>query len=305
MYDVILQAGILIALGVVWRLVRPEGLDADTVRRSLTGVVYRILLPALVLRVLWLAPLGSDALRVALLAAVGVVAGIAMARTWFCLHALPSAQLGALLLAAGFPNATYLGLPLLVAALGDWAGSIAIQYDLFACTPLLLTVGILIASHFGEGNPGRRVIIDLFKVPPLWAAVIAVVLNLSAVALPHFVDTLLNMLATGVVPLMLFSLGLSLRWSPRWSGEIVKVAPVVVIQLLLTPLLIWWLSGPIGLQGEVRTAVVLEAATPSMVLGIVLCDRFRLDTSIYAIAVTLTTALSMITLPLWFEWSAG
>ena len=44
-----------------------------------------------------------------------------------------------------------------------------------------------------------------------------------------------------------------------------------------------------------------EAAMPCMVLGLVICDRFKLDTALYASVVTFTTALSMISLPVWFE----
>ena len=40
---------------------------------------------------------------------------------------------------------------------------------------------------------------------------------------------------------------------------------------------------------------------PSMVIGLVLCDRYGLNTSLYAIAITLTTALTMFTIPLWFN----
>jgi predicted permease len=43
----------------------------------------------------------------------------------------------------------------------------------------------------------------------------------------------------------------------------------------------------------------MEAAMPSMVIGIVLCDRYGLDTGLYAAAVTLTTLLSLFTLPVW------
>ncbi|MEJ2392210.1 MAG: AEC family transporter [Gammaproteobacteria bacterium] len=53
------------------------------------------------------------------------------------------------------------------------------------------------------------------------------------------------------------------------------------------------------MTGELHAAVVMEAAMPSMVFGIVLCDRFNLDSALYAAAVTLTTALSIVTLPLW------
>jgi len=74
---------------------------------------------------------------------------------------------------------------------------------------------------------------------------------------------------------------------------------VLVIQLLLMPLLVWGLALATGLDQRLLAPVVLEAAMPSMVLGMVICDRYGLDTAVYATAVTLSTALSMLTLPLW------
>ena len=66
-------------------------------------------------------------------------------------------------------------------------------------------------------------------------------------------------------------------------------------------LAVFYFSTIIGLSGDLRAAVVIEAAMPSMVLGIVLCDRFKLDVGLYATAVTVTTALSIVALPVWFH----
>jgi len=71
--------------------------------------------------------------------------------------------------------------------------------------------------------------------------------------------------------------------------------------LVLMPLLVWGLALATGLDQRLLVPVVLEAAMPSMVLGMVICDRYGLDTTIYATAVTLSTALSMLTLPLWYR----
>lgn len=302
MLEVILQAAALIVCGVLWRVSVPLGLEAEGVRRSLTGVVYVLLLPALVLLVLWQAPLGLDSLRIALSAAAGVGIGLVAAWLWYRRGAQANPVVGALLLAAAFPNATYLGLPVLEATFGPWARSIAIQYDLLACTPLLLSVGIALAAWYGGSGERVHPLQALLKVPPLWAALAGIALNLLQVPMPAIVRSWLEMLGSGVVPLMLFSLGLGLRWAGTWRRQIPLVLPVAAIQLLLTPLLIWGLAGSLGLEGQTLAAVVLEAAMPSMVLGIVLCDRYHLDTSLYAMAVTVTTALSMITLPLWFAW---
>jgi predicted permease len=194
-----------------------------------------------------------------------------------------------------------MGLPVLEASLGPWARSIAIQYDLFACTPLLLSVGILVASRYGTGGDGVHPLRALVKVPPLWAALAGVMLNLAQVPLPAVLGGGLDMLGAGVVPLMLFSIGLGLRWAGGWWHRMPEALPVIAIQLLVTPAIAWLVAGGLGLGGDVRVAVVLEAAMPSMVLGIVICDRYRLDSALYAMVVTLSTALSLVTLPAWFD----
>lgn len=304
MLEAILQAAALIGCGVLWRLLRPLELGADELRRSLTGLVYALLLPALVLVVLWRAPLSLDAVRVAAVAATGVLAGMAGAWLWFRLFRADDRVVGAMLLAAAFPNATYLGLPVLEAALGPWSRGIAIQYDLFACTPLLLTLGMVLGARYGGHGTATHPLRILLTVPPLWAAAAGVALSLGGVPLPVPLGEWLDMLAAGVVPLMLFSLGLGLRWT-RQGLHPGPIVPVLLLQLLLVPALAYGVGGAIGLDGEVLTAVTLEAGMPSMVLGVVVCDRYGLDTGRYAAAVTLSTALSMVTLPVWFGWLAG
>jgi predicted permease len=299
MHTVILHMTALIACGVAWRLFRPGGLDADSTRRVLTALVYYLLLPALVIQVLWQAPLGISSIGIAISAAVGVLACIAISSLICrrCKH--HGSVTGAVVLAASFPNATYMGLPVLERLYGDIGRSIAIQYDLFACTPLLLTVGILIARIYGGQDGAGPLWRSLLRVPPLWAALVGVLLNLSGVAKPVALDQWLELLAAGVIPLMIFSLGLSLRWDTIDMNRLPTVIPIVLLQLFIAPLLVWGTAQGVGLEGVMLVGTVMEAAMPSMVIGIVLCDRYGLDTGLYAAAVTLTTLLSLVTLPLW------
>lgn len=115
----------------------------------LTTLVYYLLLPALVLQVLWTAPLGLDSLRIALVAGTTVLAMVAVTLLACRLCLAERAAVGAMLLAAAWPNATYLGLPVLDSLFGDAGRAVAIQYDLFACLPLVLTLGILLARRYG------------------------------------------------------------------------------------------------------------------------------------------------------------
>ena len=299
MYTVILNMTALIACGVFWRLLRPGGMGADITRQVLTSLVYYLLLPALVIQVLWKAPLGISSFGIAASAAAGVLVCILLS-TLICRRCHHDKKItGAVVLAASFPNATYMGLPVLESLYGEAGRSIAIQYDLFACTPLLLTVGILIARFHGQLDNPVPLWQSLLRVPPLWAALFGVLINLSGVEMPAALDQWLEMLATGVIPLMIFSLGLSLRWDTIDMSRLPTVIPIVFLQLIIAPLIVWVVADGVGLEGIVLTGTVMEAAMPSMVIGIVLCDRYGLDTGLYAAAVTLTTLLSLITLPVW------
>ncbi|MBF0218349.1 MAG: AEC family transporter [Gammaproteobacteria bacterium] len=303
MQEVIIIATLLAVAGVVWGELQPLGLSGETLRQSLTSLVYILLLPALVIDVIWSAPLSVATLQVVALATLGVFTGALIAYMGYQLlprrWRLAPAALGSVVLAAAFPNAPYLGLPVLESVLGSDARAIAIQYDLMACTPLLLTVGVLFAAHCGSGQLTTPLWRQLLKVPPLWALLVGMTLNLLDIPKTALPERLLSMLGNGVIPLMLISLGLSLRWQAGWLRDSKVVIPVVMIQLLITPAIIWFCAQLLHLDRFLFTAVVLEAAMPSMVLGLVIADRYRLDTHLYAIAVTLTMVVSLFTLPLW------
>ena len=301
MLDVLLQMAFLVVCGVVWRVAKPGKLDVDQIRQALTGLVYYLLLPALTLSVLWQAPLSLDTPRIALSAASGVIGGLLLSWAICRKQRMPRTVIGTVMLAAAFPNATYLGLPVLDAVLGPPGRSVAIQYDIFACTPLLLTVGLSVAQYYGSQGTPVHPAAAILKTPPLLAAIFAVVLNLVGVPLPDIVHNWLNLMGGAVSPLMLIALGLSLRWDTLRLSHAWPIVIVSVIQLALMPIWVWLAAQLFGLSGNTLAGVVLEAAMPSMMLGIVICDRYGLDTNLYAAAVTATTALSFLTLPLWFS----
>jgi hypothetical protein len=208
-------------------------------------------------------------------------------------------QFGALLLAASFPNATYMGLPLLGSLFGDAGKAIAIQYDLFACTPLLLSVGILLAARFGDSEEEVHPVKTLLKVPPLWAAIAGAALNIAGVPQPDWAAEWLDRIGAAVVPVMLVALGMSLRLETLTGRNLLTVSPAIAIQLLWMPLAALAFALAVGTEGLPLTATVLEAAMPVMVLGLVICDRFGLDTSLYATTASASTLLALLTLPFW------
>lgn len=304
MFAVMLQMALMIAAGMLWQRLAPNHISALAHRRALTDLVFYILLPALVLNVLWQAPFDHSTLNIALTALSRLT--VAASCMWLTLYllqrvmAITRAQQGALMLAATFPNATYLGLPVTSELLGDATHEIVLKFDLFACTPILLTLGILMAHTYGQSEQKSHPIHALMRVPPLWALLLATLLNLGQVPQPTMIAHALHTLAGGVVPLMLIALGMSIRWDTFKLRLIPLLLPVCAIGLLLAPLAAQYVAISLGLHGLQLTTCILLAAMPTMVFGIIICERYQLDGALYAAAVFMSTLLSIGTLSLWF-----
>ena len=301
----LIQMATLIGCGAIWGVLQPAGCTSEQTRLVLTTVVYYLFLPALVLLVLWQADIGINTFQFTILGCSCVAFGIAVAWLLGRLFHFHNTRMGTVILAASFPNVTYLGLPVLEQTFGGWARSVAIQLDLFAAGPLLFTVGIMIAVFYGEENNNhKKSVLSYLNAPPFWAAAIAVILNIFNVPMPEWIEGILQRLADAVVPLMLFSLGLALNWEAVSLRNLPYVFPVIVVKMFLMPLFALWLLSYLSLEAEYKSAALLEMAMPSMVLGIVFCDRYRLDTPLFAMAVTVTTLLSIFTLPFWYKFAS-
>lgn len=299
MLSVLALIGLPILCGIGWRAVRPGGLDADLVRLVLATLVFNLLLPVLVFAVLWRSRIGLESLRIALFGTAFILFGASL--TWLVarLWRIDRRRLGAAMLGVAFPNVTYLGMPILEQAFGPWTRSLVIQLDMFAGMPMVLTLGVAIGRHYGEDSAADSLLRSLLKNPPLWAAVLAVLLNLGGVSMPPWLGTMCDRLAAAVIPLMLITLGLGLRWdSWRWRN-----APLAALVLASKLLAVPWfgvaLGSHLGFVGDTLAALVMEAGMPSMFLGVVYCDRYRLDTSFYAMIVSLTTLVGLFSLPFW------
>jgi len=302
MITALIQMSLLIACGTIWKSYAPNHIAATAHRRALTDLVFYILLPALVLDIVWKAPLDSSSLHISVLASTGIAAGLVL--MWFLLKVMKATkkQTGALLLAAAFPNATYLGLPVLSQVLGPSSREVVVQYDYFACTPILLSLGMLLAQHYGDNNKEIHPLKALAKIPPLWAVALGVTLNFLEIPQPDFIHSALQVLMGGVIPLMLIVLGMSIRWDSLRLNYLKLLLPVAAITLVCVPITVYLLSQFIGLNTDLVTPVTLLAAMPSMVFGIVICERYQLDTELYAAGVTFTTVLSLLTLPAWSHY---
>ena len=301
MYDLLLSFGLIILAGVGFRRLR-LGLDADTLRQAINISVFNIFLPALCIKIVSAASIDIETLLVPATAWITTLGGLLFALAVYAvlekvMHIGP-AEKGVLVLGAAFGNVTYLGLPVLTGVYGYEAAKYALFFDLLATTPLLWLVGASLASRYGEGRRFeiRESLKTISSLPPLWGIFAGIILRISHIPVPGFVMKTLGMLGDLVVPLMIFTIGLALSF-PK-VRHAYAIIPAVIIKLFLLPFIAYMAAVMLGLGGTALASCLVEGAMPTMVLSLLLASRFKLDESLAAFMIVVTTAISIVTLPL-------
>jgi predicted permease len=294
---------ITIALGCLWGPLarRIASLPSrETARDTLSAVVFHFFLPALTFHVIFQAPIGRDTWAIPAVSALTCLITLGLAWLGLSLlqrfsgRKLAPASLGALLLAAAWSNATYLGLPIVTELFGEEARRVAILFDLFALTPLLLTVGTGIGARLGQAR-GDAPRANVASLVPIGAALLALALRWLQAPVPDSWLKACALLGQAVSPMMIFTVGLSLR--PGQLRRAGWTLPAAVLKLAVAPIVAGLLARALGLEGLARHASTVEAAMPSMVLTLVVAERTGLDVELLAIVVAATTALSFVTIP--------
>ncbi|MCK7579357.1 MAG: hypothetical protein MZV65_28955 [Chromatiales bacterium] len=140
-------------------------------------------------------------------------------------------------------------------------------------------MGVFIARHYGDGDQVRpdSIVRALFNNPPLWSALAGLLLNFNGAPPPPWLEQLLGKLSAAVVPLMLISLGLGRTVEFLAMGQNATDRVSARFQTRRRTAIRCRARLRLGFSGDTFTALVLEAAMPSMLLGVVYCDRYRLE----------------------------
>jgi predicted permease len=197
-----------------------------------------------------------------------------------------------ILITTMFANTGNYGLPLVSFAFGAQALSYAGIY--FVTTTLLFyTLGVLLAS-LGHMNI-RDALLGLFRIPTLYAVLLAIMINLWNIQIPAPVMRSIDLAAGGTIPVMLILLGVQLT-HVEFSGNLRALQLSVSLRLLFAPLAALLFAALFGLQGFTRQGSVTQASMPSMVSATVLATEYDLDAKLVTAIVFISTLLSPLTL---------
>jgi len=201
-------------------------------------------------------------------------------------------------LAGGVGNLGFLGVPLLVALLGERAAAptiVAIVGDL----AVLATVGLAIAhldpaSDEEKRHGARDIAMRVLLNPMLVAMSVGAVFSYFSWRLWTPIDEMVRLLANAAGPCALFAIGVTLvRPDAPLKSPVVAlpVAAKLVAHPLVAALALWMA----GVDRFAALVALLAAALPSAGWVVIFAQRHEADAGRVAAAILATTALAFVT----------
>ncbi len=266
-------------------------MDIDS--RSVGRVSFYFFSPILVFNLLIHSQLpGAEIVKTGALAIGVILTSGALALAGGLLLKLERRTLISTLITAMFANNGNYGLPLIAFAFGQDALSHSSVYFVFSSL-MTNTLGVMIAS-LGHLDL-KQAALGIFKVPTIYAVLLAALINNFGLTLPSPLERTVSLAAGAGVPVMILLLGLELRQA-RWTSNFSALGLSTSVRLLAGPLLGLLFTGMLGISGTGRQAGIMEASMSAAVANTNLAAEYKLDTSLVAASILVSTLLSPLTL---------
>ena len=151
------------------------------------------------------------------------------------------------------------------------------------------------ATYGGHGTGFGAIARRVLGFPPLWALVAALLLNVSDVALPAWLTTVLG--TVGKLILLLVIVALGVLFDARLMRD-ARVLATLSLRIALGLLLGYGCVLLFDLEGLTRAVVLLGSAAPIGFSAVVIADREHLDRELAASAASISVLLALAYVPL-------
>jgi malonate transporter and related proteins len=296
-------SGLLVARVRLLPLEAIPGLNVFVLSFALPCMLYRFAATTPIVRLLDPTVTAVYLLCALLMVALTIVATRRGAVGW------NDASFGALV--AAFPNSGFMGVPLLVALLGQGAAGpaiVALAIDMVVTSSLCIALSQLDgANEHGVSRAVGNALKGMAKNPLPWSIGLGCLTTATGFQLWEPMRATVGMLADGASPVALFTIGAVLaRPVPSSAGAanlargLGDVPLVVFFKLIVHPALVLAVgkllqAAGVPLSGFALTVLVLVASLPSASSIPMLAERYGVEVGRIARIVLFATAVSFVT----------
>ncbi|MGB2158908.1 MAG: AEC family transporter [Candidatus Puniceispirillaceae bacterium] len=293
----------IVALGYVlkWRNFLPEA-----AWQTLSPICYWVLFPGLLFNLMSQTDLGA----VSLAPFLTTIAGGSFVIVVFALVAGRAISLSgpahSSLVQGALRHNGFLVLSILQGTFGVAAlqlGAIAIAF-LVPISNIVSVIAILMLTQSaGKTHMKRAILAEIARNPLLGSMLVGVLVNLLEIPVPEFISQAAAFLGASALPLLLLSIGASLRFNAI-GGNVAPLGLALLAKFLVFPLAMVMIGLAMGLDPLALAVLAAVGAAPTASSSYTLAMELGGDSQLMAEIVSLQTLGAAVSLPLWI-WLAG
>jgi len=281
-----------------------KNLVHEEIAQALPGFMTNIVLPPFLLRNVTQTFTHDQLLTLfagALLPVLSIIACFGVAAACTHIFSISAGRRGAFKAAVSSSNTVYMGLPVNIALFGEDSVQYVLLY-VFANSIVFWSLGNYCIAHDGDGRNVKLLSVTTVKqifFPPFTGFLIGVLLVVLDIPLPVFLDKTFKYIGDMAVALGMMYLGMLLS-----DVKLRDLAPeketvlVMIGRFIISPLCIVVLAYCIPVPNMMLKVFLIQSSLPVMLNVAVLTAYYRGDAKYAAILVSMSTVMTLVTVPL-------
>lgn len=296
--------GEMLLLMLTGWIIRRTGIVTKEGRKCLTDLILYVILPCNIVRA-FVNEAGSvnglgGALGQVLLLSI-LIQILCSVMGYVCYRGMKDGEKQVYQYATVCSNAGFMGNPLTEAVFGDM-GLLYASIYLIPQRIVMWTAGV---SYFNQGGNRKGLLKKVLVHPCMIAVYIGMFLMLTGIPLPGFLDKTVSALSACTTAMTMVYIGTILsdvEWKTMVTGKQIYFA---MLRLVVIPLIVWLPCRWLQVDSLVTGVSVFLAAMPAGSTTSLLAAKYGADEETAARCVVFTTALSVVTVPLWGVLTLG
>jgi len=197
------------------------------------------------------------------------------------------------ILSTAFMNGGNYGIPMILFTFGQEALPYAVFYMVLQ-SMVINFFGVYFANRDAEGM--ARAIRKVFQMPATYAAIFAIILNVTHVQLPDPVYDTIKTVGDGSIPLMMVILGMQLATIRSLDFNWQVLISSVSVRMLVSPLIAWGFVELLGIGSLIGGILIIMSAMPSAASATMYAIEFDTEPELVSSATLVTTLFSFVSI---------
>jgi predicted permease len=261
--------------------------------KSVSTVAIYILTPCLVFRTFYVAELNKQYLMMVVFSAALLFLLICINKIYSKIRKYSQSVESGLILSTAFMNSGNYGAPIILFAYGDLGFAYSVSFLVLQAI-IMNVFGVYYAAK-GHGGGVRMAVMSVLKMPPTYAVIVALILQLFHFEVPGNLFSAIDLVAQATIPVVMLILGMQLAEIKLSGFQWGKITYAVSARMFISPAIAFFLVWLIPMDPLLQKVLIVSAAMPSAATTVMYAVQFDTEPDLVSSITLLTTIVSIFT----------